>query len=124
MKDDEDEDFPGIDWSKAVRNPFLAKNLKFECAPQEKIRFLEPLAREFLASVLKVDFDEWLITDESCVHDFITEETPRDYRKRARELFDIELPKHALLVDILAAITPRSPSPPAPPAHPGDARRP
>lgn len=104
------------DFSKGVRGKYFGKNLKFECAPQVKIRFLEPLAREFLASVLEVDFDECLITDESCLHDFITEETPRDYRKRARELFDIDLPRHALLVDVLAAITPQSPSPPARPA--------
>ena len=122
MNDDEDDEFSGIDWSKAVRSPFL-KNLKFECAPQEKIRFLEPLAREFLASVLEVDFDDCLITDESCLHDFITEETPRDYKKRARERFDIELPKHALLVDVLAAITLRLASPPALPARRGGARR-
>lgn len=111
------------DFSKGVRGKHFGKNLKFECAPQEKICFLEPLARDFLASVLEVDFDDCLITDESCLHDFITEETPRDYRKRARELFDIELPKHALLVDVLAAITPRSPSPPAPPAPRAGGRR-
>jgi hypothetical protein len=111
------------DFSRGVRGRYFGKDLKFECAPQEKIRFLEPLAREFLASVLGMDFDECLITDESCLHDFITEETPRDYRKRARERFGVELPKHALLVDILAALTRQSPFPPAPPVPRASGRR-
>ena len=82
---------------------FRKKGRTFELAPQEKIRFLEPLAREFLSGVFDIDFDECLITDESCVCDFATEET-RDYRARARRLFGVEVPKHAPLVDVLAAI--------------------
>ena len=105
MKDADDDDFEHLDWSKAVRNPFAGRKLTFECAPQEKIRFLEPLAREFLASVLNVDFDNCLITDESRLLDFVTDETPRDYVARARNLYGVELSKHRLLVDVLASIT-------------------
>jgi hypothetical protein len=104
VDDDQDDELRHLDWSKAVRNPFAGKNLKFEHASQERIRFLAPRAREFFASVLETDFDECLVTDESCLHDFVTDETPRDYEERARALYGIELPKHALLVDVLARI--------------------
>ena len=106
MKDDEEDDeFGRLDWTKVVRNPFIGKKLTFEHAPQERIRFLAPLARDFFASVLAMNFDECLVTDESCLHDFVTDETPRDYKARARELYGVELPKHALLVDVLSSIT-------------------
>ena len=94
MIDDEDDD--------ALRN----NGRTFELAPREKIRFLEPLAREFLSEVFDIDFDECLITDESCVCDFATEETG-DYRSRARRLFGVDVPKHAPLVDVLTSINRR-----------------
>jgi len=105
VKNEEDDEFSRLDWSKAIRNRFAGKKLQFECAPREKIRFLEPLAREFLSGILAIDFDDCLITDESCVHDFVTDETPPDYKQRARDRYGIELPEHALLVDVLSMIT-------------------
>lgn len=44
--------------------------MRIELAEQDLIDSMQPLAREFFSDILAMDFDECLVTDESCLSDF------------------------------------------------------
>jgi len=97
------------DFTRRIRHLARTGKLKIECAPIERIRFLAPIAREFFASVLEIDFDDCLVTDESYLHDFITDENEAFYKQRALELYGIDLDEPSdNLVAILERIAPSS----------------
>jgi len=97
------------DFSKGVRGKFRNVKLTFECAPTEKVRFLNPIAREFVANILETDLYDCLITDESRLSDFVTDENEGFYKQRALEKYGIDLTgmEHDKLVEVLTRLTPR-----------------
>ena len=80
------------------------KTTKFECAPTDILDCFDEIAREVFADILEIGYDECLVTDESCVCDFITDETPSDYAERFRSAYELDLPKHARVADLVREI--------------------
>ena len=80
-----------VDLTKGVRGRFFDKAVKIELASTDFIDQLSDLARELFSEVLETSFDECLVTDESDLRFFITEETPDDYEERFRTLYGFEL---------------------------------
>lgn len=96
----------GLDFSKGIRNRYYGKKLTVHLASTTRIDQLADLARELFTEILEMSYDECLITDESDIGFFITEETPEDYeeRFRARYGFDLAEVESGVLVEILARI--------------------
>lgn len=88
------------------------RKLKFVLAPTARIDRFQDFAREFFSEILETSFDDCLVTDESDLRDFVTDETPDDYKQRFREHYGFELDEigGTRIVDVLERI--------------GDARRP
>ena len=82
---------------------------KIKCAPTDILERFEDLAREVLSDILEMSYDDCLVTDESCLCDFLTEETPQDYAERFRVKYGFELPnvRHTRIADVVREIAHR-----------------
>lgn len=96
----------GIDFSRGIRGRYHGKSLHFHLASTTLIDQLADLARELFSEVLEMSYDACLVTDESELHHFITDDTPDDYEARfhARYGFELSEVDRAPLVEILARI--------------------
>ena len=97
----------GYDFSSGVRGRFHGKPFKVHLASTTRIEQLADLARELFIEIFEMSCDDCLVTDESDVDFFITEETPDDYeeRFRARYGFALEDVTSGLLIDVLCRIS-------------------
>lgn len=75
-----------------MRGRFRNRELTFECAPTSAIDQLEDLARDFFAEILEISYDDCLVTDESELGHFLTDETPPDLKDRFRKRYEFQLP--------------------------------
>ena len=82
------------------------RKLKFALAPTARIDRLHEFARELFSEILEMSFDDCLVTDESDLRDFITDETPDDYEQRFSEYYGFDLAEigGTRIVDVLERI--------------------
>jgi hypothetical protein len=76
-----------------------------ECAPADILERFEDVVSELFSEVIGMSYYDCLVTDESCLCDFITEDTPVDYQERFRQKYGFELATvHTRIADLARAI--------------------
>jgi hypothetical protein len=73
-------------------------------ASTDTIDDFQDLARELFSDVLDMSLDDCLVTDESCLCFFITDETPPDYAERFFAKYGFEVKRYHLIIDTLRDI--------------------
>ena len=71
--------------------PRPGSKVPIEFAATEQIESYERIAREFLSSILDMDYDDCFISDESSLWDFHGEETNDSYYVRIKEIFGVDV---------------------------------
>jgi len=84
------------------------KPLKIELAPTDVVDRFEDLTREVL-ELVGMSYDDCLVTDESCLCDVVTDDTPPDYVDRFAHQYGFELPNgmHTRIAEIVRSIATR-----------------
>ena len=84
------------------------KGKKFECAPTEGVNLFTEIAEDFIRQIFGFEPEEYMITDESILSDFIGLEdiTEQDIHKRVAKLYDVDISdiRHGNLVEIFKRI--------------------
>lgn len=76
-----------------------------ECAPADILERFEDVVSELFSEVIEMSYYDCLVTDESCICDFITEDTPVDYLERFSQKYGFELANvHTRIADLVLAI--------------------
>jgi hypothetical protein len=60
-------------------------------APTVEIEQYEPLANEFFEKILAMNYNECLVTDESSLWDFHSEETNEEYHRKIMEVYGTDV---------------------------------
>ncbi|MEW6609694.1 MAG: hypothetical protein AB1414_19990 [bacterium] len=101
------EEYKGGD--KTLPRPGTRGKMEIEFAPTVEIAQYEPLAGEFFKQILAMNYDECLITDESSLWDFHSEETNEEYHRKIAEVYGVDVSdiKNGNLVQIFKRIRTR-----------------
>lgn len=76
---------------RALPRPGTRVKLEFELATTVEIERYEPLAGEFFAQILAMDYHECLVTDESSLWDFHDEETNEAYHRKIVAVYGVDV---------------------------------
>jgi hypothetical protein len=77
--------------SKALPRPGTKVRPAIELAPTVEIEQYEPLANEFFEKILAMNYNECLVTDESSLWDFHSEETNEEYHRKIMEVYGTDV---------------------------------
>jgi len=77
--------------SKALPRPGTKVRPAIELAPTVEIEQYELLANEFFEKILAMNYNECLVTDESSLWDFHSEETNEEYQRRILEVYGTDV---------------------------------
>jgi hypothetical protein len=93
------------DASKLPR-PGTGRPLEISYASQEEIAKLEHVADQFFPTILEMAYEDCIITDESSLWDFHSDDTNEEYHRRIREHYAIDVSgiESGNLVEILKRI--------------------
>ena len=77
--------------SKTLPRPGTQVRPAIELAPTVEIEQYEPLANEFFEKILAMNYNECLVTDESSLWDFHSEETNEEYHRKIVEVYGVDV---------------------------------